>query len=63
MMVRICTQSGATPDLGGWHVISRDGDLYVWVDAIDQLWKLRETCGHDIAIVVDGFRVIDDYWD
>lgn len=63
MMVRIQTQSGATPNLEGWHVIQHDGDLHVWVESIDLLWKLREAVGHDIAIVADGLRVIDDYWD
>ena len=63
MFIRILTQSSATPNLDGWHVIIHEGDPHVWVDTIDQLWKLRETVGHDIAIVADGFRVIDDYWD
>ena len=62
MFIRIVTQSGATPNLEGWHVITHENALHVWVDTIDQLWKLRETCGHDIAIVADGCRVIDDYW-
>lgn len=63
MLVRISTQSSATPETGDFVVELKDGELNIKLDTIDDLWKLRTICGRDIAIVADGLRIIDDYWD
>ena len=41
MEVLIKSLSGATPDLGAFPVILRDGDLYVTIGRVEDLWVKR----------------------